>query len=128
MSSRHDPGQVRVESVRFDGAKAALESGYTITEAAERVCYGSSETSRRAFVTRLGVSPSAYQQRFWSTQRRDGIVNLAELVAAAMIDWLLRDREGAEVGGGWCAVICGIPLPCGDHQPATACGCITASR
>jgi transcriptional regulator GlxA family with amidase domain len=32
-----------VESVRFDGAKAALESGYTITEAAERVGYGSSQ-------------------------------------------------------------------------------------
>ncbi len=29
-----------VESMRFDGAKAALESGYTITEAAERVGYG----------------------------------------------------------------------------------------
>ena len=60
-----------VEAVRFDAAKAALESGYTITEAAERVGYGSSETLRRAFVARLGVSPSAYQQRFRSAQRRD---------------------------------------------------------
>lgn len=54
MSSRHDPGQVRVESVRFDGAKAALELGYTITEAAERVGYGELRTLRRVFVTRLG--------------------------------------------------------------------------
>ena len=60
-----------VEAVRFDGAKAALESGYTITEAAERAGYGSSETLRRAFVARLGVSPSAYQQRFRSAQRGD---------------------------------------------------------
>jgi transcriptional regulator GlxA family with amidase domain len=60
-----------VEAVRFDSAKSALESGYTITEAAARVGYGSSETLRRAFVTRLGVSPSAYQQRFRSAQRSD---------------------------------------------------------
>lgn len=53
-TTRPSTCQVRVESVRFDSAKAALESGYTITEAAERVDYGSSETLRRAFVTRLG--------------------------------------------------------------------------
>ncbi len=63
-----------VESVRFDGAKSALESGHTVTEAAGRVGYGSPETLRRAFVTRLGVSPSAYQQRFRSAQRRDAEV------------------------------------------------------
>ena len=40
-------------------------------EATERVGYGSPETLRRAFVARLGVSPSAYQQRFRSAQRRD---------------------------------------------------------
>jgi transcriptional regulator GlxA family with amidase domain len=62
-----------VESVRFDGAKAALESGHTVTETAERVGYGSPETLRRAFVTRLGVSPTAYQQRFRSAQRRDAV-------------------------------------------------------
>ncbi|WP_296370915.1 GlxA family transcriptional regulator [Pseudonocardia sp.] len=60
-----------VESVRFDAAKSALESGHTVTEVAERVGYGSPETLRRAFVARLGVSPSAYQQRFRSAQRRD---------------------------------------------------------
>jgi AraC-like DNA-binding protein len=59
--------------VRFGSAEAALESGDTITEAAERVGYGSCETLRRAFVTRLGVSPSAYQQRFRSAQRRDAV-------------------------------------------------------
>jgi dihydropteroate synthase len=26
-------------------------------------------------------------------------------------------RGGAGVGGGWRAVVCGVPLPCGDHQP-----------
>jgi transcriptional regulator GlxA family with amidase domain len=60
-----------VESVRFDSAKAALEGGHTITGAAQRAGYGSPESLRRAFVSRLGVSPRAYQQRFRSAQRRD---------------------------------------------------------
>jgi hypothetical protein len=68
-SARPRPSTCRVGAL--DGAEAALESGYTITEAAEPVGYGSCETLRRAFVTRLGVSPSAYQQRFRSAQRRD---------------------------------------------------------
>jgi transcriptional regulator GlxA family with amidase domain len=60
-----------VESVRFDSAKAALEGGHTITAAAERAGYGSPESLRRAFVSRLGVSPRAYQQRFRSAHRTD---------------------------------------------------------
>jgi transcriptional regulator GlxA family with amidase domain len=60
-----------VESVRFDSAKAALEGGHSITGAARRAGYGSPESLRRAFVSRLGVSPRAYQQRFRSAQRTD---------------------------------------------------------
>jgi transcriptional regulator GlxA family with amidase domain len=60
-----------VEAVRFDSAKAALEGGHSITEAAHRAGYGSSESLRRAFVSRLGVSPRTYLQRFRSAQRPD---------------------------------------------------------
>jgi transcriptional regulator GlxA family with amidase domain len=60
-----------VEAVRFDSAKASLEGGHSITEAAHRAGYGSSESLRRAFVSRLGVSPRTYLQRFRSAQRPD---------------------------------------------------------
>ncbi len=60
-----------VDAVRFDSAKAALEGGHSVGEAAERAGYGSPETLRRAFVSRLGVSPRTYQQRFKSAQRPD---------------------------------------------------------
>jgi transcriptional regulator GlxA family with amidase domain len=60
-----------VEAIRFDSAKAALEGGHSITEAAQRAGYGSSESLRRAFVSRLGVSPRTYLQRFRSAQRPD---------------------------------------------------------
>ncbi|MDN3359069.1 DJ-1/PfpI family protein [Actinomadura sp. DC4] len=53
-----------VEAVRFDSAKAALDGGLGVGAAAERAGYGSPESLRRAFVSRLGVSPRAYQQRF----------------------------------------------------------------
>lgn len=42
-------------------------------DAAERAGYGSSESLRRAFVGRLGVSPRAYQQRFRSARRHDAV-------------------------------------------------------
>jgi transcriptional regulator GlxA family with amidase domain len=60
-----------VDAVRFDSAKAAIESGHSLTEAASRAGYGSSESLRRAFVARMGLSPRAYQQRFRSAQRPD---------------------------------------------------------
>ncbi|MFC1412605.1 GlxA family transcriptional regulator [Streptacidiphilus sp. N1-12] len=60
-----------VDAVRFDGAKAALEAGRSVGEAAELAGYGSAETLRRAFVSHLGVSPRTYQQRFRSAQRPD---------------------------------------------------------
>ena len=58
-----------VETIRFDAAKAALDAGHSVGAAAGRAGYGTPETLRRAFVTRLGVSPRAYQQRFRSAQR-----------------------------------------------------------
>jgi transcriptional regulator GlxA family with amidase domain len=63
-----------VDAVRFDSAKAAIEGGLGVGEAAERAGYGSPESLRRAFVSRFGVSPRAYQQRFRSAQRHDAMV------------------------------------------------------
>jgi transcriptional regulator GlxA family with amidase domain len=63
-----------VDAVRFDRAKAALEGGLGVGEAAGQAGYGSAESLRRAFVNRLGVSPRAYQQRFRSAQRHDAVV------------------------------------------------------
>ncbi|MCW2599833.1 MAG: transcriptional regulator [Frankiales bacterium] len=60
-----------VDAVRFDSAKAALDAGLGVSEAAERAGYGSPESLRRAFISRVGVSPRAYQQRFRSAQRAD---------------------------------------------------------
>jgi transcriptional regulator GlxA family with amidase domain len=60
------PGRY-VELVRFDLAKAHLDAGQTVTMAAELSGYGTSEALRRAFVSRLHISPSKYQRRFRST-------------------------------------------------------------
>lgn len=51
-------------SVRFGLAREHLEAGYSVTDAAIEAGYGSSESMRRAFVERLGMSPRTYQQRF----------------------------------------------------------------
>jgi AraC-like DNA-binding protein len=40
-----------------------------VTEAALRSGFASAETLRRAFISHLGVSPRAYQQRFRSAIR-----------------------------------------------------------
>lgn len=58
-----------VESIRFDAAKAALASGYSVTETAQRSGFGNPETLRRVFVGRIGIPPKAYQQRFATAQR-----------------------------------------------------------
>ncbi|WGM22912.1 GlxA family transcriptional regulator (plasmid) [Paenarthrobacter sp. OM7] len=60
------PGKY-VELVRFDAAKALLDGGHSVTDAAEHAGFGNSEALRRAFIHRLGVSPSKYQQRFRTT-------------------------------------------------------------
>ncbi|GBG36744.1 GlxA family transcriptional regulator [Mycobacterium montefiorense] len=53
-----------VELVRVDFARAGLESGRTVTEAAHLAGFGSSETLRRVFASHLGISPKAYRDRF----------------------------------------------------------------
>ncbi|HET6154530.1 MAG TPA: DJ-1/PfpI family protein [Marmoricola sp.] len=57
-----------VESVRIDAAKRILLDGGTVTLAAREAGFGSAESLRRAFGARVGVSPSAYRDRFQTTQ------------------------------------------------------------
>ncbi|MFC5186889.1 GlxA family transcriptional regulator [Actinomadura harenae] len=56
-----------VEQIRLDHAKALLDAGHGVAEAARAAGFGSSETMRRTFVTRLGISPSHYRARFQVT-------------------------------------------------------------
>ncbi|OPC82978.1 AraC family transcriptional regulator [Embleya scabrispora] len=58
---------VYVEAVRIEAAQALLAAGATVTAAAARSGLGSDESLRRAFLRRLGVTPSAYRARFRST-------------------------------------------------------------
>jgi transcriptional regulator GlxA family with amidase domain len=52
-----------VERVRLDAARAALDAGRPVSEAARLAGFGSPETLRRVFVGALGVSPRAYRER-----------------------------------------------------------------
>lgn len=56
-----------VEQVRLDHAKASLGAGRGVAETARSAGFGSSETMRRIFVARLGISPSHYRARFETT-------------------------------------------------------------
>jgi transcriptional regulator GlxA family with amidase domain len=58
-----------VELIRFDAAKSMLDAGHSVTAAAERAGFGSSESLRRAFIAHMGIPPHAYQQRFRSASR-----------------------------------------------------------
>lgn len=58
-----------VEMVRIDAARAALDAGRTVTDTAQIAGFGSTETLRRAFIDRLGVSPKAYRDRFRTAAR-----------------------------------------------------------
>ncbi|RJO73835.1 helix-turn-helix domain-containing protein [Nocardia panacis] len=58
-----------VERVRLDHAKSLLDAGHGVASAARAAGFGSSETMRRTFVARLGVSPSHYRDRFGTTGR-----------------------------------------------------------
>ncbi|CAL2056480.1 MULTISPECIES: GlxA family transcriptional regulator [Streptomyces] len=60
-----------VEQIRLEHAKALLDSGRGVAEAARAAGFGSSETMRRTFVARLGVSPSGYRARFATTRGGD---------------------------------------------------------
>ncbi|UAK32795.1 DJ-1/PfpI family protein [Nocardia asteroides] len=62
-----------VSFIRFGMARDMLHAGYSVTEAAMAAGYGGSEALRRAFVARLGISPSKYQQRFRSTGSAAGL-------------------------------------------------------
>jgi len=56
-----------VEQVRLDHAKALLGAGHGVAETARSAGFGSSETMRRIFVARFGISPSHYRSRFETT-------------------------------------------------------------
>ncbi|ROP65444.1 GlxA family transcriptional regulator [Curtobacterium sp. PhB115] len=58
-----------VASLRLDIAKAMLDRGFSVARTAEESGYSSPEALRRAFIGRLGISPSRYRRRFLSTQR-----------------------------------------------------------
>ncbi|WP_435303875.1 GlxA family transcriptional regulator [Streptomyces phaeoluteigriseus] len=57
-----------VELIRFDLAKALLDSGHSATEAASLSGFPSYESLRRAFGRHLGVSPTRYRRRFTTTR------------------------------------------------------------
>jgi transcriptional regulator GlxA family with amidase domain len=57
------PGRY-VELVRVDFARAAIEGGRTVTEAAQLAGFGSTESMRRAFLNHLGITPKTYRERF----------------------------------------------------------------
>jgi transcriptional regulator GlxA family with amidase domain len=58
-----------IGELRFDSARNCLEAGSTVSEAATHAGFASAEALRRAFVARLGISPSKYQKRFRTTAR-----------------------------------------------------------
>jgi transcriptional regulator GlxA family with amidase domain len=58
-----------VEKVRVDAARAALDAGHSVTDAARLAGFGSTETLRRVFFDHLGVSPKAYRDRFRTALR-----------------------------------------------------------
>ncbi|WP_245933749.1 helix-turn-helix domain-containing protein [Arthrobacter livingstonensis] len=58
-----------VEKIRLETAKALLLRGETVAAAAKRSGFQNSETLRRVFVSRIGMPPSAYKQRFTTTHR-----------------------------------------------------------
>jgi transcriptional regulator GlxA family with amidase domain len=56
------PGRY-VELVRLECAQDLLQKGHTVAVAAARSGFGSDETLRRVFTSRLGLSPSAYREQ-----------------------------------------------------------------
>lgn len=58
-----------VELVRIDVARAALDAGRTVTDAARLAGFGSTETLRRVFLHHLGITPKAYRERFRTASR-----------------------------------------------------------
>lgn len=60
-----------LSALRFDLARAGLEAGSSVTQAALDAGFSSGEALRRAFIARLGISPSKYRRHFRTT-RTDG--------------------------------------------------------
>lgn len=60
-----------VESVRLEAARALLEAGEGVEGAAGRSGLGSGETLRRVFWRHLGLTPSAYRDRFRTARREE---------------------------------------------------------
>lgn len=61
------PAQYVID-VRVDAARRVLEESSESVEAVARRCgFGTTETMRRTFVDRVGVSPAAYRERFRTT-------------------------------------------------------------
>jgi transcriptional regulator GlxA family with amidase domain len=56
-----------LELVRFELAKAYLDAGHSVTQAAQLSGFGSSEALRRVFIAHLRIPPSRYQHRFSTT-------------------------------------------------------------
>ncbi|ART70045.1 AraC family transcriptional regulator [Mycobacterium dioxanotrophicus] len=53
-----------LQMVRIDAARAALDAGRTVADAAHLAGFGSAQTLRRAFLSSLGITPKAYREGF----------------------------------------------------------------
>ncbi|MYS87832.1 helix-turn-helix domain-containing protein [Embleya scabrispora] len=58
---------VYVEAIRIEAAQSLLAAGATVTAAATQSGLGTDESLRRAFLRRLGTTPSTYRARFRTT-------------------------------------------------------------
>jgi transcriptional regulator GlxA family with amidase domain len=56
-----------LEQVRIDAARALILEGHPITRVAQRSGFGTDETPRRAFARHLGTTPTAFRDRFSTT-------------------------------------------------------------
>lgn len=83
-----------VASLRLDLAKSYLDRGYGVTATAEEAGFSSPEALRRAFVTRLGISPLRYQRRFLSTNVADQVGKMAGAGRAATASGRETERAG----------------------------------
>lgn len=58
-----------VELVRIDFARALLEAGRPVAQAASMAGFGSTETMRRVFAKHMGITPKVYRDRFHTASR-----------------------------------------------------------
>ncbi|MCU1481932.1 MAG: cdhR 1 [Subtercola sp.] len=62
-----------VNSMRLDLATGQLESGASVAQASADSGFGTPAAFRRAFIAKLGITPSEYQRRFQTTRRTAGV-------------------------------------------------------